>query len=196
MSWEDDEYGIEVVEPRRSVIRQMDPMLAMALTSKKWEKAEPRNKIGFSNLPAEVRTLILENFEKPVPRVLRGRRRPGTVYREPKNFLTRRRLVDSIPEGARSMNSRRRKRLAEEAHQEARRLYRLAEEAHVAAVAAEEAQAEAEAEEPMPMPIPRRALSPLRPSAERRKQVARSRARRGKNFNFRPYSRRGARTKF
>ena len=174
MSWENNIYEPEVKPSRPK--KGMDPMVALALTSKRWEKNHPSEKAGFSNLPPELRTKIYEYLEKPAPPVLKGRRRPGTVFREPRNFLTRRRLMKEIPEKAASFNKRRGIEMVEKIRRQ------VSQE-----MAAEQAQRLAEQQQQRrgaKSPSPGRSNS----SAERKRAAAKSRARRGARYNVRPYA--------
>ena len=175
MSWENNIYEPEV-KPSRP--KKMDPMVALALTSKGWNKDRPSEKAGFSNLPPELRTKIYEYLEKPAPPVLKGRRRPGTVFREPRNFLTRRRLMKEIPEKAASFNKRRGIEMVKKIQKQ------LAQE-----MAAEQAQRLAQQQQQQQR---RTAAAPISQSssssAERRRATAKSRARRGARYNVRPYA--------
>ena len=94
MSWEKNTYifASSPIEKKKEV----DAMVALALTSKKWDKADPSGGTGFADLPPELRTKIFEYFDRKLPLNHRGRRPPGTVYREPKDFLLRRRIKDEI----------------------------------------------------------------------------------------------------
>ena len=98
MSWEDNIYMPEHPEKYTKNAKEMDPMLALRLTSKKMDKPDVPGKISLSNLPPEILTKIYEHFESKVPVDIRGRRPPGTVYREPENFLRQRRLKQEIPQ--------------------------------------------------------------------------------------------------
>jgi hypothetical protein len=174
MSWENNIYEPEVKPSRPK--KGMDPMVALALTSKRWEKNQPSERAGFSNLPPELRTKIYEYLEKPAPPVLKGRRRPGTLFREPRNFLTRRRLMKEIPEKAASFNKRRGIEMVEKIRRQ------VSQE-----IAAEQAQRLAEQQQQRrgaKSPSPGRSNS----SAERRRATAKSRARRGARYNVRPYA--------
>jgi hypothetical protein len=173
MSWENNIYEPEVKPSRPK--KGIDPMVALALTSKRWEKNRPSDKAGFSNLPPELRTKIYEYLEKPAPPVLKGRRRPGTVFREPRNFLTRRRMMKEIPEKAASFNKRRGTEMVEKLRRQIRRQLQ-AEQALI--------QSRREAQRPPS----RRLSSPLRSSALRRLATAKSRARRGAEYNFGSYA--------
>jgi hypothetical protein len=94
MSWENNIFN--AANTRIEKKKDVDAMVALALTSKKWDKADPYGGTGFADLPAELRTKIFEYFERKLPLNHRGRRPPGTVYREPKDFLLRRRIKDEI----------------------------------------------------------------------------------------------------
>ena len=178
MSWENNTYELEH-KPSRSK-KKMDPMLALALTSKAWNKDLPSEKASFSNLPPELRTKIYEYFEKPVPPVMKGRRRPGTVFREPRNFLTRRRTMKEIPEKAASFNRERGLEMVKRIQQQVRNELEAERDFIEAQRLAQQPRREAL------RPSDER-LSPLRPSAERRRATAKSRARRGAKHNFRSY---------
>lgn len=115
MSWENNIFN-GANKPREKA-KHMDEMLALALTSKKWEKADPSGGTGFANLPAELRTKILEYFDKKLPLNPRGQRPPGTVYREPKDFLMRRRLKEEIEKEV----GRRRMKELEDVYEKTRR---------------------------------------------------------------------------
>ena len=175
MSWENNIYEPEVKPSRPK--KGMDPMVALALTSKAWEKNQPSKKTGFSNLPPELRTKIYEYLEKPAPPVLKGRRRPGTVFREPRNFLTRRRLMKEIPEKAASFNKRRGIEMVKKIQKQ------LAQE-----MAAEQAQRLAEQQHQQRRTVAAASSRSSSSSAERKRATAKSRARRGARYNVRPYA--------
>ena len=170
MSWENDVYIVEA-PPRRNI----DPIVKMALTPS-----------AYRRLPEAVEGHIAEFLlPRRIPAGTRGKK-----YRSPQNILKDRRFKKEFLNKSRAYTERAQKRAYNEwlvgeqrkeimaavaaqreefARQNAQRRAR-----HAAAEAARE---QAQMEAIMQLP--------LRPSAERRRQVAKSRARRGQQYNFR-----------
>ena len=170
MSWRNDVYFMNI--PQRN---ETGPIVKMALTSK-----------AYQSLPEDVEGHIAEYLlPKRIPRGTRGLK-----YRLPQSILRDRRLKKEIGNTGRAYTERAQKReynkymamegqaqmnavLAAQRAEFARRQANAAEhEAHRAAMAA----------------VHESLSAPMRPSAERRRQTAKSRARRGQQYNFRPYT--------
>jgi hypothetical protein len=122
MSWENDEYAPEYVIPSRR--KKQNDMLSLALTSRGWaQKENESGGVSITNLPPELQTRIFEYLDKkPIPLEPRGRRPPGTQYRQPGDFLARRKFLLEIPKEAKKRETRRQATQAKKWREEARLL--------------------------------------------------------------------------
>jgi hypothetical protein len=170
MSWENDVYIMEAPPPK------IDPIVKMALTPS-----------AYSRLPEAVEGHIAEYLlPRRIPAGTRGKK-----YRSPQNILKDRRFKKEFLNKSRAYTERAQKRAYNE--------WLIGEQRKeiMAAIAAQREQfarqnaerraqdaAEAFAREQAQMKAIMRL--PTRPSAERKRQVAKSRARRGQQYNFRP----------
>jgi hypothetical protein len=177
MSWENDVYLVEEDPP----MNRTDPIVKMALTPS-----------AYRRLPEEIEGHIAEFLlPRKIPAGTRGKK-----YRLPQKILADRRFKKELLNKGKAYTNRAQKRAYNEYMKEtgqaemnaALAQLRAERAALEARVAEEEAQRMAEAGTLEQARWEEIMSAPLSHSAERRRHVAKSRARRGHNYNFRPHT--------
>ena len=174
MSWENNVYLVEEDPP----MNRTDPVVKMALTPS-----------AYRRLPEEIEGHIAEFLlPRKIPAGTRGKK-----YRSPQAILKERRLKKEIMNKGKAYTERAEKRAYEnwlaspdgraamaalaDQHDEFLRLDAERREDEAERVAEEEQARWEEVER-----------APISPTSQRERLVAKSRARRGQNYNFRPYT--------